>query len=149
MAPRDDHDGLAGTLVHRYADAVCRRDAAAWSATWSPDGTWLLMGQTLEGRDAIVAMWTTAMAGFEHVLQIVHNGSATLDPETGRGAGSWYISEHSRDVGGRNGFLLARYDDEYELLGTTWVFSRRSLAVAYMGPPDLTGTFAAMNDPAL
>lgn len=27
-------------LVHRYCDALCERDKAAWVGTWAPDGEW-------------------------------------------------------------------------------------------------------------
>ena len=39
MADRNVADELAlRELVTRYADAVCRRDAAAWGDTWAAEG---------------------------------------------------------------------------------------------------------------
>ena len=54
-------------LIETYADAVFRRDAEAWGATWAQDATWHLMGNTVAGRPAIVGAWSEAMKGFKFV----------------------------------------------------------------------------------
>jgi hypothetical protein len=52
-------------LLESYADAVTRRDAEAWGATWAEDAEWSLPDYpeigTTHGREAIVAMWVEAM----------------------------------------------------------------------------------------
>jgi len=63
-------------LVHRYSDAVCRRDAEQWAACWASDAVWDLFGSAIEGHDAIVDLWVRAMAGFDAVVQTVQNGTA-------------------------------------------------------------------------
>ncbi len=45
-------------------DAVSRRAAEAWGALWAWDAGWDVMGTRVEGRGAIVGLWTQAMAGF-------------------------------------------------------------------------------------
>jgi uncharacterized protein (TIGR02246 family) len=135
---RDDIEDL----VHRYADAVVRRDAEAWASTWAADATWSLApGVEVTGRDAIVGFWTKAMAGFEGAVQQVHNGACDLDGN--RGTGRWHITEHLKRVDGEVSFLLAHYDDSYVVEGGSWRFASRTLVTHYQGPPDLTGTWVS------
>lgn len=129
-------------LVHRYADAVVRRDAAQWTATWADDAVWELgKGRRVEGRDNIVALWTGAMSGFAAVVQNVVNGTATLDLAAGTGSGRWYIIEHWQRGDDSRGILLAYYDDTYVRVDDGWLFASRELVVQYGGPPDLSGPF--------
>ena len=131
-------------LVHRSADAVCRRDAEGWGATWSSDGIWDLGGGAVEGRDAVVAAWVEAMRSFDAVVQTVLNGFATFSGDGGtgdRGTGRWYLQEHLQYAGGEPGMLLAAYDDEYARDADGWRFRTRRLTPYYLGPPDLTGRF--------
>jgi ActR/RegA family two-component response regulator len=129
-------------LVHLYADAVVRRDAAQWTATWADDAVWELgKGRRVEGRDNIVALWSGAMSGFAAVVQNVVNGTATLDLAAGTGSGRWYIIEHWQRADDSRGILLAYYDDIYVRVDDTWLFASRELVVQYGGPPDLSGPF--------
>ena len=76
-------------LVHHYADAVCRRDADQWAGTWAPDAVWELgKGRRVEGREAILELWNSAMDGFKAVVQNVVNNGASLDDASGSGIGS-------------------------------------------------------------
>ncbi len=136
-------------LVHRYADAVVRRDEAQWSATWAPDATWeLAPGLRVEGRDSIVELWNRAMDGFTAVVQTVANGTAELDEETGSGVGRWYVSEHWKRTDGTGGILLAYYDDHYARLDDRWLFAGRTLVAQYNGAADLSGDFLSGPDRA-
>jgi len=127
-------------LVHRYADAVVHRDGERWGATWDAEARWIL-GPTRDvtGRDAIVALWTQAMAGFEAVVQNVVNGEVTVTGDTA--SGRWYIMEHFRRAGGAPGMLLAFYDDTYVRRDGAWRFASRALSPQYQGPPDLSAPF--------
>lgn len=129
-------------LVHRYADAVVRRDPDQWSSTWAVDATWELgRGRKVESRDSILALWNSAMDGFKAVVQNVVNGDADLDEAAGTGSGRWYIIEHWHRADDSRGILLAHYDDRYVRVDGAWLFASRELAVHYSGPPDLSGTF--------
>lgn len=129
-------------LVHSYADAVVRRDPAQWSSTWTQNAVWELgKGRRVEGRENILALWTSAMDGFAAVVQNVVNGTATLDLNTGTGTGRWYIIEHWQRADDSRGILLAYYDDTYVCVDDRWLFASRELVVQYGGPPDLSGVF--------
>lgn len=126
-------------LVHRYCDAVCRYDVAAFADTWASDGVWDIGRGPTEGRDAVVEAFTTAMGLFDSVIQVLNNGSADVDGETG--TGRWYMTEYSRTKTGRNLLYLGAYDDTYVCQDGVWRFSSRHLSWYYQGAPDLTGTF--------
>ena len=82
-------------LLHAYADAVVRRDADQWISTWATDAVWELgKGRRVEGADAILSLWNSAMDGFTAVIQNVVNRTADLDDAAGTGSGRCYIIEH-------------------------------------------------------
>ncbi len=129
-------------LVHRYADAVVRHDTDQWASTWAPDAIWELgQDRRVEGRDAIVELWLSAMGGFKAVVQHVVNGTVELDDDAGRGTGRWYIHEHWNRADDSRGILLAYYDDSYVRTDGNWLFASRELVVQYGGPVDLSGEF--------
>ena len=127
-------------LLHTYADAVVRRDGDQWASCWAEESRWVLgAGREVAGRDAIVDLWHRAMGGFSAVVQLVHNGTVTLDGD--RGEGRWYISERFRRADGEAGLLLAYYDDTYVVEDGSWRFASRELVPQYQGPPDLSAEF--------
>ncbi|MGI9053824.1 MAG: nuclear transport factor 2 family protein [Ilumatobacteraceae bacterium] len=129
-------------LSHRYADAVVHRDGVQWASCWAADATWDLgRGRLVEGREAIVELWYSAMGGMAAVVQMVHNGEVWAGVDGDHATGRWYIDERFRRANGDNSILLAHYDDGYVRTGDGWVFSRRFLQPHYMGPPDLTADF--------
>ena len=132
-------ESIAG-LVHRYADAVVRRDQAQWASTWAQDAKWHLgPGRSVEGREAIVELWVKAMGGFAAVVQMVANGEVQVEGDTA--AGRWYIHEHFSRANGVAGMLLAYYDDTYVKVDGRWLFSSRALVAQYQGAPDLSAPF--------
>lgn len=127
-------------LVHRYSDAVTRRDTAQWSSCWADDARWVLFAdRTASGRDAIVGMFERAISALDVVVQNVLNGRVSVDGATADG--QWYIMEHYRRATGETGLLLARYDDTYLDCDGRWLFASRTLVPSYQGPPDLSGRF--------
>ena len=127
-------------LVHRYSDAVVRKDKDQWSATWADDSHWELgKDRVMDGKAAIVDYWVGAVDAFDAIVQVAHNGQATVDGDRGRGR--WYISEHTQRRDGSRGLLLAYYDDTYSQVEGQWLFASRAITVLYRGGGDLGGTF--------
>ncbi|HEY1280957.1 MAG TPA: nuclear transport factor 2 family protein [Acidimicrobiales bacterium] len=127
-------------LVHRYADAVCRRDADQWASCWTDDAVWVLDPQRrVQGREPIVVRWRIEMAKYRAVIQLVANGDASEDGD--HATGRWYIHEYNRRADGSSAILVAYYDDVYEHTGSGWLFARRELTRLYQGAPDLAGSF--------
>jgi ketosteroid isomerase-like protein len=140
----DPTDDLAiRRLVHRYADAVIHRDAAAWASCWAEQSSWDLgRGRNVESKEEIIALWRQAMGGMASVVQMAHNSAADATEDPDRATGRCYIDERYRRADGTNGILLAHYDDEYvrEADGE-WRFARRALVAHYSGAPDLSSEF--------
>jgi ketosteroid isomerase-like protein len=127
-------------LVHRYADAVVRRDQAQWASTWAENAEWQLApGRSVEGRGAIVGLWVKAMGGFAAVVQTVTNGAVDVDGDAA--SGRWYVNEHFCRADGVAGILLAYYDDTYVRVDGQWLFASRALVPQYQGPADLSAPF--------
>lgn len=136
---------LIAELVHRYADAVGRRDADGWVETWAPNARWILsVDRDVQGRDAILSTWLKAMQRYRVVIQRVMNGQ--VDFAGDQASGRWHIHEHFRRATGEPGILLAHYDDTYVRLDGHWLFASRSLERYYMGPPDLSAPFENESD---
>lgn len=139
MSDRDDIEDL----VHRYSDAVTRTDHAQWAACWADEAWWDLgKGRLNHGKANIVAFWQGAIANLVTVVQLVHNGTVTIDGD--RASGRWYVSEHLQRTNGARGMLLAWYDDTYGRIDGRWSFTSRQLASLYHGPPDLSGDFTPL-----
>jgi uncharacterized protein (TIGR02246 family) len=140
MTDRNVADELAlRELVARYADAVCRRDAAAWGATWAADGEWQIMGQTAQGRDEIVALWERFMAGIPQVIQIPHEGLIEIDGA--RASLRWYVTEQGKLADGSALVMTGIYLDECVKEDEVWLFAKRVFHSLYSGPPDLSADF--------
>ena len=134
----DDHEQLRA-LVHRYCDAVCSGNDQQWMNTWTEDAVWNIGRGDVNGRVAIMHAYRTAMALFECVYQLTHNGAVAVDGSTA--TGRWYMTEHGRTRKGNPIFYLAHYDDQYRKCDDGWRFSARILTWHYYGKPDLSGSF--------
>src|SRR5215813_3773602 len=78
-------------LVARYCHAIADRDDKAWAACRSAEGEWSVLGQTIQGRDAILAHYQKLIAGCRFVEQVATDGAIELDGNTARG--KWRIAE--------------------------------------------------------
>ena len=129
-------------LMARYVDAVNRYDADAWIGTWAEDGVWNLLGNPVEGRDNILALWQQMMATFEFALLLP--ASCLFEVDGDGATGHWYLHEYSRDLEGNRSAILSRYDDTYVRRDGQWLFQRREYGFLYNGPADLSGDFTRL-----
>lgn len=115
-------------LVARYADAVCRRDEEAFSATWAEDAVWKLPGMPqTQGRDEIVALWLNIMQQFSFVIQRMNNGTVEVNGDTA--TGRWYLSEHIAAPDGGVMVNIGVYQDRYRRASGDWVFAERRFSM--------------------
>jgi ketosteroid isomerase-like protein len=126
-------------LMARYVDAVNRCDAEAWIATWAEDSVWNLLGNPVQGRDNILALWRQMMGTFEFALLLPSSCLFEVDGDSA--SGHWYLHEYSRDLQGNRSAIISRYDDSYTRVDGQWLFASRSYHFIYNGPPDLGGEF--------
>lgn len=126
-------------LVARYCHAVSDRDDDAWFATWAEDAEWLVMGQTVNGREKILAHYQAIVSGLALVVQTAANPVIEVagDEATGR----WLMHEVLKTKDGHaavnHGLYLDRYRRERD---GAWRFARREFRSRYLGPPDLSAS---------
>jgi hypothetical protein len=133
LAPDDE---LAiRNLLARYGDAVCRRDAAGWVATWSADCTWDLGGgRVTHGRDETFALWQKSLAKYPWVAQLPASGTVAVIDGVVRG--SWYVLELNHLADGSGVMHLGHYDDTYVRDEGEWRFGVRRFHLVYRGAMD-------------
>ncbi|MEM9255022.1 MAG: nuclear transport factor 2 family protein [Pseudomonadota bacterium] len=129
-------------LMARYVDAVHRRDADAWINTWAEDAEWNLLGNPVQGKQAILELWLQMMGGFEFALMLP---STCLFEVTGDSAsGHWYLHEYTRDLEGQATNTLSRYLDSYVREGGAWRYKSRTYSFIYNGAPDMSGNYTPL-----
>jgi uncharacterized protein (TIGR02246 family) len=112
------------SLNESYADAVFRRDAAAWAATWAEDAAWNLMGMSVTGRDAILQLWLGAMANYPFAGFFVQPGSLAVTGDVAEGV--VYTQEVLEKTDGTIVRPIGCYHDVYVRHDGQWLFQRRS-----------------------
>ncbi|WP_439534416.1 nuclear transport factor 2 family protein [Polymorphobacter sp.] len=113
-------------LIDRYSDAVIHKDAMAWGATWSDDATWRFRGGEIEGREAIVATWTRAMAGFDSVWFSAFPGRIEISGDTA--VMLTHTFEYLMPAGGPPRLQSGLYNDRAIRTADGWRFAERSFA---------------------
>lgn len=126
-------------LMARYIDAVNRRDADAWIATWAENGTWNMLGQSVTGHASILALWQQMMSGFEFALMLPSSSLFSITGDTA--SGHWYLQEYLRDRDGNGTTVFSRYLDTCVKQHGRWLFQSRQYHLMYNGPADLSGTY--------
>ena len=114
-------------LLETYADAVTRRDAEAWGATWAEDAEWSLPDYpeigTTKGRAAIVAMWIEAMKAYPGIMFEAWPGSIEVEGE------SAVMRSYTAEVYDQNDTTFRDrgvYEDTCVKVGGKWLFKTRS-----------------------
>ncbi|HEY3002621.1 MAG TPA: nuclear transport factor 2 family protein [Kribbellaceae bacterium] len=130
LAPEDE---LAiRNLLARYGDAVCRRDAGAWIATWAPDCTWDLGGgRVTRGHEQTLALWRSSIAKYAWVAQLPASG--TVELVDGQARGRWYVLELNHLADGDGVMHLGHYADTYVRTEAGWRFGVRKFHLIYRG----------------
>ncbi len=130
VAPGAATETALRQLVARYADAVIRNDVDAWAATWADDARWSTDPAVVcEGREAIVAAWTTKMKALTWVVHTPAVMVFEVDEAAGTGTGRVTVDERFHRKRGGAGSLLATYADEYRRDDGSWHFTSRLLHV--------------------
>lgn len=130
--PAEDRLALR-ELLDAYADAVTRRDADAWAATWAEDGEWTLPDASgpriTRGREAIRAFWLQAMEAFPGILFEAWPGSIEVDGD--RAVMRSYTHE-TFDQEGETVRYRGAYDDRCVKVEGAWRFQSRSFRILHV-----------------
>ena len=121
-------------LIARYCDAVNRYDAQAWADTWAGDGQWLFLQQVHEGRDAILAFWTSVMEQLDFAVMLASGALLQVNGE--QATGRWYTQEIVRTKGEHGRAIVGLYDDHYSMVSGQWLIQSRRYHKLYEVPTD-------------
>ncbi|MEM7571092.1 MAG: nuclear transport factor 2 family protein [Pseudomonadota bacterium] len=137
-------------LYGQYTDALHRRDAEDWGATWCSDAVWQLPlvdkpGEPLllEGREAIVGTWSAVMQGFPVVQHVPYAPVVKLDGETI--TARWTILEHLVSAEGEAHQVLGIYDDTHRVEDGALRYAKRVFNVLSRRP--IAAEFETMPHP--
>lgn len=120
-------------LMARYVDGANRRDVQLWRSTWAEDATWRLMGNEVQGLEAIVTLWEQALQGFEVALLLPGSGTFAVAGDTAEG--HWYLQELTRSHGGADTLMISRYQDRYRRVDGEWKYQAREYCVLHSSTP--------------
>ena len=115
--------------IEAYADAVFRRDAEDWIASWAEDGVWSLPGVDVAGRDNIKAAWLHAMSAFPMAAFFASPGAIRVSGN--KATARVYAQEILGLVDGGVRRIVGSYDDELIKVDGVWLFSRRSYQILH------------------
>lgn len=118
------------------ADAVWRKDRAAFVDCFVAGGEWKVAGTHLRGRDAIGEGFEQFLALNERVLMSF--GSPILDIGQGVASGRTYTTETVKTRDGAGMCSLGIYYERFVEDGGEWRFAWRHFDFCYFGPPDLS-----------
>jgi uncharacterized protein (TIGR02246 family) len=110
-----------------YADGVVRADAETWATVWAEEAHWNLMGMAVDGRDAIVGLWTGAMGGLEAVS--FHCIPSMIAIEGDRAKARVQTQEIMLTKEGKTRVIGGLYDDELTKRDGRWLFTSRKFRV--------------------
>lgn len=117
-------DRLAIRELHEtYADAVVRASAEDWGKVWSEDARWELMGTAVEGREAIVALWSQAMGGFDAIS--FHCMPSSIIIEGDSATGRCQVQELLKVNDGTTRAVGGLYEDEMVKVDGRWLYAKR------------------------
>jgi len=114
-------------LLETYNDAVFRRDQEAWTSTWAEDAEWVLLGNSITGRDNIVQAWLGAMGTFSYVGFFASPGSIVVSGDTAQTR--VYVRETLIETSGNKRNLEGLYEDTCIRADGKWLFSRRNYQI--------------------
>lgn len=117
-------------LIETYTDAVVRRDADAWSGTWTEDGHWQLPGGfSVKGRATLREMWVKAMDGYE--IACFHASPGAIEVNGNDATARVYVTEILMPKGGALRRIEGAYTDTLRKEGGKWHFAHRDYRVLH------------------
>jgi uncharacterized protein (TIGR02246 family) len=110
-------------LNETYSDGVVLKDAEIWASVWTEDAHWNLMGTAVDGREAIVALWTQAMGGLDAVS--FHCVPTRIEIDGDRAKARCQTQEIMAFKAGNTRIVGGLYEDELVKRDGRWLFTSR------------------------
>lgn len=126
------------------ADAVWRKDRAAFIACFVPDGEWKVANQHLRGHQALGDGFDDFLSLNERVLMSF--ASPILEFAADHVSGRTYTMEHVKARDGSGASSIGIYYERFVEAAGEWRFEWRHFDFCYFGPPDLSAPLFAFSD---
>jgi len=124
-------------LHARYADAVWRKDYAAFGDCFVEDAEWRIAGRVLHGRAEIVENLRRLMPNFHRVLMTFR--TPLVDITNGELTSRTYVTENNIFLDGRPGASIGIYFERFTERNGRLHFAWRLFQTHYVGPADIRG----------
>lgn len=125
---------LCETVSIQYARALDGKDPDALAQVFAPDGVWEVLGNRMEGREAVAGYWRMRLADWtpDHgrVHQISNQVIGVTDRNHARGTSTVFIYFFSTTDGANRELaptLIARNNDEYVRTDEGWKLKHRRI----------------------
>ena len=126
-------------LYGRYADAVWRKDLAAFGDCFTADAVWKIAGMTLRGRAEIIGTFEKTLVPSKRVM--MWSGVPVIEVSQGTATGRTQVSELIKRKDGSAKRTLALYYDRFVEEGGLWRFQWHHFNLYYLGAPDLSDSY--------
>lgn len=134
-----------GQLHAHYADAVWRKDPAAFGDCFTLGAEWRISGMVMCGREEIVEGITKILHGANRILMTFRTPIIELTGPD-RAIGRTYVTEQCTWQHREPNISIGRYYEHFVDEGDRWRFSWRLFQILYSGAEDLSGTFHEQDD---
>lgn len=131
-------------LQARCADAVWRKDASAFAASYAEDGIWKVAGLRFAGRKAVAEGFAMLTAVNQRILMRFATPIVAL--EDGGASARTHVVEHVKRNDGAGMTSIGIYFERFVEVDGDWLFSWRHFDFCYFGPPDLSAELYAFMD---
>jgi ketosteroid isomerase-like protein len=126
-------------LHARYADAVWRKDLAAFGDCFTDACEWRIGGRVIRGRAAIEQHMAGVFAQFRRILCTFR--TPLLEVGEGNASARTYMTEQAAKADGTTMTPIGLYYERFACEAGVWRFSWRLFQTLYVGGPGLDGEF--------
>jgi uncharacterized protein (TIGR02246 family) len=116
-------------LVESYNSAVIEINPQKWISHWAKDGVWNLGGGDIEGKDAILEHWLSAMAPYKYAAMFSQPVFIQVDGDEAQA--QWHTNERLQLPTGDQMLVIGRYNDRYKRLKEGWKIKSRHYSVVF------------------
>lgn len=123
-----DRQAIDQLIAGDYPRALDAHDMPAYAATYTEDGEMSLAGQSVKGRDAIMA-FVGGLPTEPRVIHVITNLSYDIAGDTATGGAYW------QDIGHVNGapsvVVAGHYDDTLRKVNGDWKIAKRAIVIDF------------------
>ena len=126
-------------LHSRCIDAVWRLDSDAFVECFTTNGEWKIVGNHWRGCKQLRDGFESLMSKNERVLMQMSNPVLTIG--NGIAQGTTYVTELIKRRDQQGVSTIGTYQEEFVFQDGIWLFQKRTFALHYYGPTDLSADF--------